>query len=196
MNCKQGDLAIVVGGKRNQGKIVRCLQIWTDPHRDSDGRVFRSPLLAHHPARRHPRQGWPLPDLRAGQGDRSEHRLLSDLRHRAVPFSQDELVSRCRPDRECSRQRRPSLPQGVDATARHGGGGPGSLLICHPLVIRKPPFEGAFSCPQPRGGCYKCLSHKGKPGLGMIRTMRPVFTAIAAAAVLALLLLMVFGPIH
>lgn len=43
MNCKQGDLAIVVGGKRNQGKIVRCLQIWTDPHRDSDGRVFRSP---------------------------------------------------------------------------------------------------------------------------------------------------------
>jgi hypothetical protein len=42
MNCKQGDLAVVVRAKRkeNLGKILRCVRLHTDKWRDADGRQW------------------------------------------------------------------------------------------------------------------------------------------------------------
>ena len=47
MNCKQGDLAVVVRGRyqENLGKIVRCVRLHLDPFHDPDG------LELHYPQR-------------------------------------------------------------------------------------------------------------------------------------------------
>lgn len=43
MNCRPGDLAVIVRATRieNLGKIVRCIRLHTDPLRDADGMRWR-----------------------------------------------------------------------------------------------------------------------------------------------------------
>ena len=85
MNCKQGDLAIVVCSvSSNEGKIVRCVKLHTLPHGfDADGRWQDQPIGAR----------WVIePTLPVDRGDYSYTIADAYLRPIRGTEGQDEML--------------------------------------------------------------------------------------------------------